>query len=138
MSSTVPPASNHGSTCAAPGQEVVEGGRPRRGLQSLELVVRYTLEISDVPDEALAGLLASELGAEAGETVMTTAEQLLEQGIEQGFDKGRRDVLLRQIHLRFGGLAEEYVVRIESADSERLDALTERVLTANSVGELFR
>jgi flagellar biosynthesis/type III secretory pathway protein FliH len=98
----------------------------------------------------LAGLLASKVGADAGETVMTTAEQLREQGIErgieqglekgleQGLEQGRRDVLLRQIHLRFGALAEEYVLRVKSADSKRLDALTERVLTATSVGDLFR
>jgi flagellar biosynthesis/type III secretory pathway protein FliH len=94
----------------------------------------------------LAGLLASKVGADAGETVMTTAEQLreqgiergIEQGLEKGLEQGRRDVLLRQIHLRFGALAEEYVLRVKSADSKRLDALTERVLTATSVGDLFR
>ncbi len=40
--------------------------------------------------------------------MITTAEKLREQGLEQG----RRDVLLRQIRLRFGGLTEEYVTRL--------------------------
>ena len=111
-----------------------ELGADPRGLHDLEIVVRYTLEISNVSTVELAELLASKVGTEAGETVMTTAEQLREQGLEQG----RRDVLLRQIHFRFGALAEEHVQRVKSADSKRLDALTERVLTATSVGDLFR
>ncbi len=121
-----------------------------RGFRSLELVVRYTLEVSDVSTIDLARLLASKVGAEEGETVITTAERLreqgverglergLEQGLERGLEQGRRDVLLRQLRIRFGDLADEYVKRVESADSKRLDALTERVLTATSLGEVFR
>lgn len=113
-----------------------------RGFRSLELVVRYTLEVSDVSTMDLARLLASKVGIKEGQAVITTAERLREQGIERGLERGleqgRRDVLLRQLRIRFGDLADEDVRRVESADSKRLDALTERVLTATSLGELFR
>ena len=91
-----------------------------RGLESLELVVRYTLEISDVPDEALAGLLASELGAEAGETVMTTAEQLREQGIEQGIEQGLKEVVVNMITK---GYSDEQITEITNLSIKRIQIL---------------
>jgi len=47
-------------------------------------------------------------------------------------------VVLRRLRLKFGPLEPEIENRVRSADTDRLLELGERVLTANSLQDVFR
>ena len=49
--------------------------------------------------------------------------------------KGRVDLVMRQLTLRFGSLPEEAQTRISAASIEELNAIGERLLTAQTLGE---
>ena len=64
-------------------------------------------------------------------------ERGLEKGLEQGIEKGEAEVLLRQLERKFGEVPPEYRQRIAEADSDQLLAWAERILTAESVDDVF-
>jgi len=72
--------------------------------------------------------------------------ELLEKGRQEGLQEGRQEgrqegeaqVVLRQLRLKFGPLEPETVYRVRSADPDRLLELGERVLTAQSLQDVFR
>jgi hypothetical protein len=61
--------------------------------------------------------------------------QGIEQGVEQGRAEGRAALILKQLALRFGPLEEETRSRIARASIEELDAIGERLLTAQTLQE---
>jgi hypothetical protein len=64
-------------------------------------------------------------------------EQGLEQGVERGLAQGVRQVLLRQLGLRFGPLSEDVKRRVEAISSvERLSQMADQVLVARSLAEM--
>ena len=75
--------------------------------------------------------------------------QIREEGMEEGLLKGREEgrqegrqegearVLLRLLRLKFGPLAPETEERVRSADADRLLVWGERVLTAESLQDVF-
>jgi len=64
-------------------------------------------------------------------------EQGIEQGMQKGMQKGEAGILLRLMHLKFGQLNAETIVRVESADADQLMAWSERILSATIVEEMF-
>ncbi len=74
---------------------------------------------------------------------MTTAQRLIEQGRKEGRQEGRlegrlegqRELLLKQLRLRFGSVSRRVMTRINGASAEQLDRWAERVITANSPEE---
>jgi hypothetical protein len=66
---------------------------------------------------------------------VTTAERI---GIRKGRQEGEARILLRQITLKFGPPSEEVRQRIETADAEALMKWSERILTAQSLGDVLR
>jgi hypothetical protein len=68
-------------------------------------------------------------------------EQGIQQGLQQGLQQGRRlgeaEVLLRLLECKFGLLTEEQRRRIEEADADTLLVLAERVLTAETIHQVF-
>lgn len=73
-------------------------------------------------------------------------EEGLERGREEGLEKGRGEglregearMVLRQLRLKFGPLEAEIEERVRSADPDRLLVWGERVLTAESLQDIFR
>jgi predicted transposase/invertase (TIGR01784 family) len=55
----------------------------------------------------------------------------------EGRQEGRVAVLARQLQLKFGPLSESTQHRLEQADEARLDLWTERILSAQSLQEVF-
>jgi hypothetical protein len=53
----------------------------------------------------------------------------------QGKAEGRVELVLKQLALRFGPLSEAVQVRVRNAQDAQLDALAERVLTAQILDE---
>jgi flagellar biosynthesis/type III secretory pathway protein FliH len=64
-------------------------------------------------------------------------EQGLERGIEQGREQGLREILLRQLSLRFGPLPASVHQRVDTIRSvDRLTRIAEQVLVARSLDEI--
>lgn len=64
---------------------------------------------------------------------MTAAERLRREGILEG----ERRVLLRQLRLKFGGLAPDVEKRVASAELADLERWTLRFLEAESLDSVF-
>jgi hypothetical protein len=64
-------------------------------------------------------------------------EQGIQQGIETGVQRGEARVLLAQLKIRFGDLPDSVLQRVESADAESLLSWSTRVLTAQTLDEVF-
>ena len=64
-------------------------------------------------------------------------EQGIEQGIEKGLLRGRQEVLLKQLKLKFGPVSDALASRVRAIeDIEVLDELAEKILTAERVEDL--
>lgn len=63
------------------------------------------------------------------------AKRYVAQGIMQGRAEGRVALVIRQLALRFGPLTDEVQNQIASASIDELDAIGERLLTAQTLQE---
>ena len=63
-------------------------------------------------------------------------EEGLAQGMEEGLERGMERVLLRQMERRFGELPEAVRLKVQALDSEALEDLADRLLTATSLDDL--
>jgi len=61
----------------------------------------------------------------------------LQQGIEQGLQKGEAAMLLRLLTRKFGRIDESIRARVLAADAEQLLVWGERVLSAETLAEVF-
>jgi hypothetical protein len=59
------------------------------------------------------------------------------QGRAEGEAKGKAELLIRQLGLRFGALSDVTRVKILSAGPDRLDVWAERVITGRSLEEIL-
>jgi predicted transposase YdaD len=64
-------------------------------------------------------------------------QQGLQEGLQQGRQEGEAALLLRLLELRFGALGEEDRSRVRAADAETLLRWGERLLTAESLDDVF-
>jgi len=108
-----------------------------------------------VADEALRShLLAALVALLPEEEMVSMVDRLLEEEDEwllelpfqrriraEGHAEGRREgeaeVLLRQLHFRFGTLPEDVTARIHAADAETLLRWSERILSASTLDAVF-
>jgi hypothetical protein len=85
---------------------------------------------------------ARELGPKAEEAYVTAAQKLTEEalakGRAEGEARGRAEVVLRQLTLRFGPLPADVAERVRGADVSLLDDYAERLLTAQSLEDVLR
>ena len=95
--------------------------------------------------ESLAEVLRNTTGEETEGIMPTIGERLIaeghEKGLEQGLGKGKvieaRNILMRQLGIRFGELPVEVTERIESADLETVHTWLDKLLTVSSLADLF-
>ncbi|MGC4070870.1 MAG: Rpn family recombination-promoting nuclease/putative transposase [Polyangiaceae bacterium] len=115
---------------------ISEGPRATNQLFSYLFTVAPKLDIDDLRKRVHQAIPESE------ELVMTLAQKLRQEGRQEGemrgIDKGCRNVLSRQLELKFGPLDADDLARINAADKSTLDRYIERVLTATSVHEVLR
>jgi len=71
------------------------------------------------------------------ETVEEWNKEILEKGRKEGLEKGHRQLLLRQLAVKFGTLNRQTRARVAAADSRRLMEWGERVLTAERLADVF-
>lgn len=105
------------------------------GIEALAKVMRYVLEVSDRITEAqVHGLLETAVGEQAKDAIMTTAERMRWRAAETA----KRETLLRQLRLRFGGdVTPQAEQRVTNASMEQLDRWLDRVIPAASLRELL-
>lgn len=117
--------------------------RAARGLDALELVMRYMFQVAEhVDSQELYALLEREIGPEAKDMTVTFAQRLHEegraQGIQQGRQQARRDMLLELLRQRFGAAVDDIAERrVASASTEQLEQWTKRVLSVATLAELL-
>jgi flagellar biosynthesis/type III secretory pathway protein FliH len=61
----------------------------------------------------------------------------LEKGLEKGRAEGQRNLLAKQLKLKFGPLDAAAEARLAGASSAQLNRWAERVLTAGSLDEIW-
>jgi len=72
------------------------------------------------------------------ETVVEWKDEWKREGLEEGQKKGELNILLKLLELKFGPLSKEDKLKIQVADSETLLKWGERIITVNSLDEIFR
>ncbi|MDO5103008.1 MAG: DUF4351 domain-containing protein [Lautropia sp.] len=65
-------------------------------------------------------------------------QQGMQQGMRQGVQQGSQSMLARLLRLRFGELSATTQARLEAASQTELDQWAERILTAQTLDEVFR
>jgi len=61
-----------------------------------------------------------------------------EQGFKEGISLGHAEILVRLLELKYGPrAAADWRKRVEEADTQTLYAWSERILTANTIDEIF-
>jgi hypothetical protein len=71
------------------------------------------------------------------EYVSEFARQFVAEGRKEGIEEGEKKLLVKQLARKFGELSAEVRERIEAASSEQVDLWGERVLTAQSIEQVF-
>lgn len=68
-------------------------------------------------------------------------EEGVEEGRKEGREEGRKEgeahALLRQLEVKFGPPPAELATRVRSAPTEQLDIWLMRILTADSIEQVF-
>jgi flagellar biosynthesis/type III secretory pathway protein FliH len=101
----------------------------------------FSVELNAEEAAEHEALRAAEGNREVREMAMTWADKKIAEGLEKGFELGRaegfRELVLRQLGLRFGPLGEETRRRVEAISSpDALARLADQVLVARSLEEM--
>lgn len=130
----------------------VEISRAPNGVDALRLLMQYISIASDAEPQNIQQF-ARLIGPVAEDAYMTSAEQLtqqareesLQEGLREGRKEGRREgrregqaeLLLRLLELRFGALSESTLRRVHDAADIDLTGWADRVLSAESLDQVF-
>ncbi|MEC3956398.1 Rpn family recombination-promoting nuclease/putative transposase [Nocardia sp. CDC153] len=104
------------------------GTLARSGGGELEAALTYILSMGDTDRTDLEPVV-DQLGPEAKEALMTTAERFVA--------KGRAEALLELLALRFGPVSASITDRVNNSSIDQLQQWTARVLTAETLAEIF-
>ncbi|MFD3595886.1 Rpn family recombination-promoting nuclease/putative transposase [Nocardia sp. NPDC058640] len=102
------------------------------GVREFDILVTYLFIVGDVGVTDLQPL-TDRLGPRAKEVVMTTAERLEARGRAEG----RVEMLVEMLTAKFGPLPSAVAQRVQVADADELHLWARRVLTADSLAEVF-
>ncbi|MCP4753004.1 MAG: Rpn family recombination-promoting nuclease/putative transposase [Proteobacteria bacterium] len=76
------------------------------------------------------------------EYLMTLAEKWEQRGnkkgFEKGFEKGEIHLVSKQLRIKFREKADMWIDKLPELSSDELDIIAERILTANSLPEVFK
>jgi hypothetical protein len=93
------------------------------------------ISLSQNVPEAFEATMKNSLGYEYQSDF---ARHYVAKGMAEGKAEGRVELILKQLALRFGLLTEAIQTRVRSAQDAQLDAVAERVLTAQTLEEALR
>ncbi|HVR97877.1 MAG TPA: Rpn family recombination-promoting nuclease/putative transposase [Thermoanaerobaculia bacterium] len=83
-------------------------------------------------------LTLEELETMLAESIDRWNREIREEGRQEGRQEGEARVVLRQLRLKFGPLEPEIEELVHSSDADRLLGWSERILTAESLQDVFR
>ena len=124
--------------------------------QYLEIVFRYVLQISDIPQEQLGRMVNQTIKYDVEEILMTTYEKLKQEGEKVGLQKGEiiglqkgrmegekvglqkgaSRVLLRLLAKRFPETTDRLLPLLQDLTPEQQDELSEKILDAAGFDEI--
>lgn len=102
------------------------------GARAVAILLSYLSFVADVDPNEVTAVLERQL-PQAKELVMTWVERWQEEGRQEG----RIGTLRKLLELRFGKLDATAIAQLESAGDEALDRITERLLSAATLGEVL-
>ncbi len=83
-------------------------------------------------------MLSHNLSNWAREQRQQALQQGLQQGMQQGMQQGKTTLLLQQMASKFGTISETDRQRVRTASDAEIAEWSERILTADSLQEMFR
>lgn len=100
------------------------------------------MERGVLPRLGLSEETAEPLTLEGFETMLADTidrwnRELREKSLQEGLRKGEARILLRQLRLKLGSVDPAVEARVLAADSDQILAWSERVLTAESLEDVF-
>lgn len=112
-----------------------EALRTPNGMEAVALLFRYVALITNEQTfECFRdNILAQSTETERATMTMTAAEQWMHTGRVEG----RVETLRRQLELKFGDVTSEYQARLSAANEEQLEQYTTRILSAQTIEEVF-
>ena len=102
----------------------------------LKKVVMPRLGLSQ--EEVSAAATLEEVDTMLAEKIDRWNRELREKSLQEGRQEGEARIVLRQLRLKFGPLEPDVEERVRTADADRLLAWSERILTAESLRDVFR
>lgn len=108
----------------------------RGGQEEFQALLRYIQVVGEAPVDQLHKLV-TQLGPEAEEAYVTTAEMLRAEGEARGEARGRAAILVELLTFKFGPLPPATTQAIHAASVEQLRTWVTRVLTAESLDQVF-
>lgn len=109
--------------------------------EHLTRLLSYTYYTANGDLGAVHRVLHDALAPEMEIQMGTLADQLIERGIQagraEGIRDGQREMLTRQLALKFGALPAVAHARLAAASTDELATYTLRVLTAQSLDGVF-
>jgi hypothetical protein len=106
------------------------------GVEAVALLLRYIALVCDDRYEEFRENLSKQL-PEAEQAVMTIAEELRQEGRQEGRQEERHQVLERMLVLKFQEVPPEHLARIRAVTDDERDGYIERILTAETLAEVF-
>ncbi len=110
------------------------------GWSTLVAALCYLAQVSGIPKPHIAAA-ADALPEPTKETFMTAAQEWMLEGMEKGRDQGERAALASTLNklarLRFREVPAETIARIDAARKADLERWLERILTAETLDDLF-
>lgn len=114
-----------------------ELARTPNGPAALRLIFHYIFQVQGPAAFAAVDIDAIEIN-EGGKQIMESMAQYLHRtGRDEGRVTGRRELFITMTRHRFGALSPAQLERIESADDPTLERWSLRLLTAQSLADLF-
>ncbi|MBK8259665.1 MAG: DUF4351 domain-containing protein [Polyangiaceae bacterium] len=106
---------------------------PARSITSELLVEILKMEDKNIMPSIAEHLIAKgeKFGIEKGR------KEGIKLGREEGLAQGRRTTLLHLIRRKFGSVPPQLATRVEQASSAELETWLDRILTANTLSEIF-
>jgi hypothetical protein len=108
----------------------------RNGARIVHALLTYLFHVTPLAPDTVRGLL-SHPRPELENAMLTAAQQLYERGHYEGKLEGEAELLRRLLEHKFGSLTPRLQRRIAEADETTLQAWSLRLLTANTLEEVF-
>jgi hypothetical protein len=104
------------------------------GPEALVRIMIYTLNMNGgVEPEDYRGAFSEAIGDPEERVIMSAAEKLRREGEAHG----KRDLIAKQLRLKFGELSKDMTRRVGSMTVEELETVGERVLTAERIEDVI-